>query len=337
MTELNPLLEVQDLKTYFFTSEGVVKAVDGVDFSICPGETFCLVGESGCGKSVTAFSITQIVQRPGRIVSGHIYWQRDDGSVCDLAVMSPKGKALRSIRGREIAMVFQEPMSSLSPVHTIGDQISEAFRLHFQVDKAQARKETIATLKLVGIPKPERAFDSYTFQLSGGMRQRAMIAMALVCRPRLLIADEPTTALDVTMQAVILDLIKELQQELGMAVMLITHNLGVVAEVADKVAVMYLGRIVESADVHSLFLEPKHPYTMALLRSIPKLGSSKKERLATIRGMVPHPFNRPSGCTFYPRCDYFIAGTCDRVVPPITRLDGGRIVRCFLYNSADHQ
>ncbi|OIO88277.1 MAG: dipeptide/oligopeptide/nickel ABC transporter ATP-binding protein [Anaerolineae bacterium CG2_30_64_16] len=335
MNTQGPLLEVQDLQTHFSTDEGVVKAVDGVDFTIRQGETFCLVGESGCGKSVTAFSILQIVQDPGRIVRGSIHLRQDDGQTLDLAAMDPKGRALRRIRGRDIAMIFQEPMTSLSPVHTVGDQISETLRLHAPIDKLQAREQTMAILTRVGIPRPERHFHAYPFQLSGGMRQRVMIAMALICRPSLLIADEPTTALDVTMQAVILDLIKELQGEMGMSVMLITHNLGVVAEVADTVAVMYLGRIVESADVYSLFREPKHPYTTALLRSIPVIGLTKQERLATIRGMVPHPFNRPHGCTFHPRCDHFMPGVCNRSLPPITHLEGGRTVRCFLYGGAD--
>jgi oligopeptide/dipeptide ABC transporter ATP-binding protein len=324
-------LEVKGLKTHFFTDEGVVKAVDGADFQIQRGGTVCLVGESGCGKSVTARSILQIVKKPGRIVTGQILMHRSDGEVVDLAKLNPRSRTMRAIRGKEIAMIFQEPMSSLSPVHTIGNQIMEAINLHFDVEKEEARDRTISLLKRVGIPKAEQRLNAYVFQLSGGMRQRAMIAMALSCRPSLLIADEPTTALDVTTQATILDLIKELQQDLNMTIMFITHDLGVVAEIADKVVVMYLGKAVESGTVDAVFHDPKHPYTRALHKSIPKLGESGKGRLDTIRGMVPHPFARPRGCTFHPRCDSFMPGVCDRIEPPIITLDEGVDVRCLLY------
>jgi peptide/nickel transport system ATP-binding protein len=324
-------LEVNDLKTHFFTDEGVVKAVDGADFRIQRGGTVCIVGESGCGKSVTARSILQIIKKPGRIVNGQILMHRSDGEVVDLAKLNPGSRSMRAIRGKEIAMIFQEPMSSLSPVHTIGNQIMEAIHLHFDVEKEEARDRAIKLLKRVGIPKAEQRLDAYVFQLSGGMRQRAMIAMALSCQPSLLIADEPTTALDVTTQAIILDLIKELQTDLNMTIMFITHDLGVVAEIADMVVVMYLGKVVESGTVDDVFHDPKHPYTRALHKSIPKLGESGKGRLDTIRGMVPHPFARPQGCTFHPRCDSFMPGVCDRIEPPIITLEEGVDVRCLLY------
>jgi peptide/nickel transport system ATP-binding protein len=324
------LLEVKGLRTHFFTDEGVVKAVDGVDFEIERGQTVCVVGESGCGKSVTARSILQIVDPPGRVVAGQVVLHRD-GESLDLAALNPRGKEIRAIRGKDIGMIFQEPMTSLSPVHTIGDQISEAIRLHFHSTAQQARERTIELLRKVGIPRPEQRIDSYPFQLSGGMRQRAMIAMGLACGPSLLIADEPTTALDVTTQAQILDLIAQLQQELGMAVLLITHDLGVVAEMADDVVVMYLGTVAERGGVDAIFHDPKHPYTRALLRSIPKVGVGVRERLATIRGSVPPPFARPNGCTFHPRCEHAMAGRCDKVVPPPVQIGPGNEVRCLLY------
>ncbi len=330
MTSPDLLLQVTGLKTYFFLDEGTVKAVDGVDFEIQSGRTLCVVGESGCGKSVTARSILQIVDEPGRIVEGKILY-RGNGEVIDLAALNPRGEQIRRIRGKEIAMIFQEPMTSLSPVHTIGNQIAEAILLHFPVTRDEAQARVIELLRRVDIPKPELRIDAYPFQLSGGMRQRAMIAMALSCNPSLLIADEPTTALDVTTQAQILDLIRELQQEFGMALMLITHDLGVVAEMADDVVVMYLGHVVERGSVDSIFHDPKHPYTRALLRSIPKVGLNTRKRLDSIRGMVPSPYNRPSGCPFHPRCDRFMAGLCDRVVPPRVSLGGEREVRCLLY------
>ena len=326
-----PLLAVRDLKTHVVTSEGVVKAVDGVDLEVARGRTLCIVGESGCGKSMTARSILRIVPAPGRLVAGEILLRRSPDDVVDLAKLDPRGREIRRIRGRDVAMIFQEPMTSLSPVHTIGNQIVEAIRLHFRVGKADAREQAIAALDRVGIPKPERNVDAYTFQLSGGMRQRAMIAMALSCRPELLIADEPTTALDVTTQANILELMRELQSELGMAMIFITHDLGVVAEVADEVAVMYLGRVVERGPVDEIFYEPKHPYTQALLESVPKLGTGDRADLAVIRGRVPPPFLRPRGCSFHPRCDAFMPGTCDAVEPASGRLPDGRDVRCFLY------
>ena len=333
---LNELfLEVKGLRTQFFTDEGVVKAVDGADFRVRRGKTVCLVGESGCGKSVTARSILQIVDKPGKIVEGQILLHRASGEVVDLTQLSAAGKAMRAIRGKEIALIFQEPMSSLSPVHKIGNQIIEAIRLHFDTDKKQASARAVDLLNRVGIPNADQRIDSYVFQLSGGMRQRAMIAMALSCQPSLLIADEPTTALDVTTEATILDLIKELQKDLNMTIMFITHDLGVVAEIADDVVVMYLGKVVECGDVDTIFHNPKHPYTRALQKSIPKLGYAGRERLETVRGMVPHPFARPKGCNFHPRCESFMSGICDRIDPPVIALSESTDVRCHLYGEAD--
>jgi oligopeptide/dipeptide ABC transporter ATP-binding protein len=329
----DPLLDVSDLKIHFFTDEGVVKAVDGVDLTIERGKTLCLVGESGCGKSVTSRAFMQIIRRPGRIVSGEMLLRRklDDGTeeTIDVAKLDPKGDLIRDIRGKEIAMIFQEPMTSLSLMHTIGDQIMEMIQLHTNATKQEARERSIEMLQRVGIPKPERLIDEYPFRLSGGMRQRAMIAMALSCSPKLLIADEPTTALDVTTQAQILDLMRELQSDYGMALLFITHDLGIVAEIADDVAVMYLGRIVERSDVDTIFNEPKHPYTQALLHSIPKIAM-KREDLEPIKGMVPSPFRRPPGCHFHPRCAQRFE-PCDQIVPVNTRLDENHEVRCLLY------
>ena len=329
----DPLLEVSDLKIYFFTDEGVVKAVDGVDLTIEHGKTLCLVGESGCGKSVTSRAFLQIIRKPGRIVSGEMLWhrRRDDNTeeIIDLAKLDPRGEFIRQIRGSEIAMIFQEPMTSLSLMHTIGDQITEMVQLHTKATKQEARERGIEMLQRVGIPRPERLIDEYPFRLSGGMRQRAMIAMALSCNPKLLIADEPTTALDVTTQAQILDLMLELQSDYGMALLFITHDLGIVAEIADDVAVMYLGRIVERSDVYTVFNEPKHPYTQALLRSIPKIAM-RRDDLEPIKGMVPSPFRRPAGCHFHPRCGQRFE-PCNQIEPVNTHLDEKHEVRCLLY------
>ncbi len=327
------LLEVNDLRVHFLTDEGVVRAVDGVNLAIERGKTLCLVGESGCGKSVTARAFLQIVSKPGKIVSGSMrfHQKRSHGAanVINLAALDPKGPAIRAIRGKEISMIFQEPMTSLSVMHTVGNQIMEAVQLHERVNKAEARKRAIDMLHLVGIPRPDRIVDEYPFRLSGGMRQRAMIGMALSCNPTMLIADEPTTALDVTTQAQILDLMLNLQRQYGMALLLITHDLGVVAEVADEVAVMYLGRIVERADVYTIFNNPKHPYTQALQHSIPKIAM-KREELIPIKGMVPNPYRRPSGCPFHPRCSQAIA-KCKLVEPITIRLSNDHQVQCLLY------
>ncbi len=336
MAQNDLLIEINNLKTHFFTDEGIVRAVDGVDMTIYRNKTLCVVGESGCGKSITARSILQIVDPPGRVVEGEILYHRRlaDGQeeTIDLAALPPRGRLIRDIRGKDISMIFQEPMTSLSPIHTIGEQIAEVILLHTDLNKSAAKERTIDLLDRVGIPQPADRFDNYPFQLSGGMRQRVMIAMALSCNPALLIADEPTTAVDVTTQAQILELLLELQGEFGMGIVLITHDLGVVAEMADDVAVMYLGRVAEHGDVDSIFYDPKHPYTQALLRSIPKLrGRKARERLDSIHGMVPDPLNRPPGCPFWPRCDQFMAGKCDTIVPQRIALEGGRDVRCLLY------
>ena len=326
-----PLLSVRNLKTYFFQDEGTVKAVDGATFDVYPGKTLGIVGESGCGKSVTAQSILRIIDQPGRIVEGTIVLTRADGSEVELTQLHPDGEEIRAIRGAQIGLVFQEPMTSFSPVHTVGNQIVEAIRLHCAVGEKEARQRGIEALRSVGIPKPERRIDEYAFELSGGLRQRAMIAVALSCDPRLLIADEPTTALDVTTQAQILDLLRELQKERGMAIMLITHNLGVIAEMADDVVVMYLGRVVEEGPADDIFHNPKHPYTKALLHSIPSIESAPRVKLPTISGSIPHPYNRPSGCPFYPRCESYMPGTCDAKEPALITVSERQKVSCFLY------
>ncbi|NLD53768.1 MAG: ABC transporter ATP-binding protein [Burkholderiaceae bacterium] len=326
-----PLLSVRDLRTYFFQDEGTTKAVDGASFDVLPGKTLGIVGESGCGKSVTAQSILRIVEQPGRIVGGEILLERAGGGQVDLVKLRPDSREIRAIRGGDIGLVFQEPMTSFSPVHTVGAQITEAVLLHNNVGRRQARSRGIEALRSVGIPNPERRIDEYSFELSGGLRQRAMIAVALASNPRLLIADEPTTALDVTTQAQILDLLRKLQRERGMAIMLITHNLGVVAEMADDVVVMYLGRVVEQGAVDEIFHDPKHPYTRALLQSIPRIDSRPRVKLPTITGTIPHPANRPPGCPFHPRCEAFMPGRCDVVVPELRAAGEGRRVSCLLY------
>jgi len=331
-----PLIEVRDVKVYFYLDEGTVRAVEGVSFDIGRGRTLGVVGESGCGKSVTSQAIMQIVPPPGKIVAGDIFFHRynDDGSVekIDITKLDPRGPEIRNIRGNEIAKIFQEPMTSLSPVHTIGNQIMEAIILHQQVDKAEAREKAIEMLDHVGLPQPDQRIDYYPHQLSGGMRQRAMIAMALSCNPSLLIADEPTTALDVTTEAQILELMKGLQREFGMAIMFITHNLGVIAEMAQDVVVMYLGKDVELASVDDTFYDPHHPYTRDLLRSIPRIGRKARTRLHTITGSVPDPYNIPSGCPYHPRCRDYMPGKCDVDQEiPFFEIKPGHYVRCLLY------
>ncbi len=331
-----PLLSVRNLHTYFAQDEGTVKAVDGVNLEMSARATLGIVGESGCGKSVTARSILRIVDRPGRIVEGEIWFRRPTanggaGSAVDLARLDPNSDEMRSIRGAEIALIFQEPMSSFSPVHSIGNQIIEAILLHQDVDRGGARDKAIEMLRRVGVSSPDQRVDQLAHQLSGGLRQRAMIAMALSCSPTLLIADEPTTALDVTTQTQILELMRQLQQEDGMAIMLITHDLGVIAEMATDVVVMYLGRVVEQAPVDAIFHAPKHPYTRALLRSIPRMRSRSRERLTPIAGSVPHPYDRPVGCPFHPRCPDFMPGTCDRQTPSPLTVGDRHTVSCFLY------
>ena len=330
----SPLLKINNLKTYFFLDEGTLKAVDGVDLEIKKGKTLGLVGESGCGKSVTAFSILRIISPPGKLIEGDILLYRENGekkSPLNLAKLSPSGEEIRSIRGKEITMIFQEPMTSFSPVHTIGDQIMEAILLHRTNDKKEAREITLEMLAKVGIPNPVQRIDEYPHQLSGGMRQRAMIAMALSCNPSLLIADEPTTALDVTVQAQVLELMKDLQGEFGMSILFITHDLGVIAEMSDEVAVMYLGRVVEEASVYDIFHNPLHPYTKALLRSIPKVGKKARVRLESIEGTVPLPLDPPKECSFYSRCRERKEGICNKDIPPLVEIEKGHKVRCFLY------
>jgi len=334
---MSHLLEVKNLRTHFQTRRGLVRAVDDVSFYLDRGELLGLVGESGCGKSMTALSIMRLIAPPGRIVNGEILF---DGK--DLLKLS--NSEMRQMRGDDIAMIFQDPMTSLNPVFTVGEQISEALRLHRKLSKKQARQATIEAMREVAIPDPSRRIDDYPHQLSGGMRQRVMIAMALACNPKLLIADEPTTALDVTIQAQILELLDELRKQRQLAVLLITHDLGVVAEVADRVAVMYTGRIVEESTVDELFARPKHPYTEGLLRSVPKLTSTDvihKERLETIEGVVPRPTDLPPGCHFAPRCSYRMP-RCTVEEIPLYQLDGSVQVRCVLYDlaaavAADHE
>jgi peptide/nickel transport system ATP-binding protein/oligopeptide transport system ATP-binding protein len=317
-----PLLTVENLRTEFRTHAGTVRAVDGVDLTIEAGKTLCVVGESGSGKSVTALSIMRLIDPPGRIVSGSriLYGDRNLAELRDAE--------LRAIRGNDIAMIFQEPMSSLNPVHRIGDQIAGVVRLHRGVSKREARERAVEMLSLVGIPAPERRMSDYPHQLSGGMRQRVMIAAALSCEPRLLIADEPTTALDVTIQAQILELLKDLRERLGMAVLLITHDLGVVSEIADDVAVMYAGRVVERGAARDVLDSPQHPYTEALLHSVPLIGMTHAQRLKVIRGVVPSALNWPQGCRFAPRCDQAFA-RCTKEDPPLLAA-GEQDAACWL-------
>jgi len=331
---VEPILSVRELCTWFHQDEGVVRAVDGASFDLEPGRTLGIVGESGCGKSVTARSILRIVERPGRVESGQILLRRPDGSVVDLVKLDGQGSEMRAIRGGEIGYVFQEPMSSLSSFHTIGNQLIEAIRLHSSVSKKEARARAAELLALVGIPRPAERVDSYSFELSGGLRQRVMIALALAAEPRILIADEPTTALDVTTQAQILDLLRKLQAEQGLAVILITHDMGVIAEMTDDVVVMYLGRDVEQGPVETIFHDPAHPYTRSLLQSIPSVLAEPRSRLRTIEGSIPHPYNRPDGCPFNPRCVDAMPGRCDRFFPEQSRLGARHAVSCFLYDEA---
>jgi peptide/nickel transport system ATP-binding protein len=320
-----PLLDIRGLQTHFATDNGMVRAVDGVDIAISRGETVGVVGESGCGKTVTAMSVLKLIAMPpGKIVSGQILWQGRD-------LIPLSGGELDEIRTKEIAMVFQEPMTSLNPVYTIGDQIAEALRRHEGLSRRGALDKTIEMLRLVQIPNAEKRVRDYPHQFSGGMRQRVMIAMALSCSPKLLIADEPTTALDVTIQAQILELLADMKSRFGMAVMLITHAMGVVAETAQRVVVMYAGRVVEEAPVDELFANPRHPYTQGLIRSIPHIdrAATKKKRLEAIPGVVPSLINPPQGCRFAPRCRYAMAA-CRQAIPPLRDVGGGHKVACIL-------
>jgi peptide/nickel transport system ATP-binding protein len=347
MAQTDTLVEIKDLRTYFHLAEGVVHAVEGVDLTIRRGRTLGVVGESGCGKSITSLSLLQLVPPPGKIEGGQMLFykpvQRNGTTgmvdVIDIAALSPQGREIRDIRGNHISMVFQEPMTAMIPVRTIGQQIIESIILHQNVSKQEAREQAIDMLARVKMSRPQQVIDDYPFQLSGGMRQRAVIAMALSCRPSLLIADEPTTALDVTTEAQILDLMRALQDDFGMAIMYITHNLGVVAEMADEVVVMYLGKVVEQTDVKTIFLNPLHPYTRGLLASIPQLDETithtdRSRRLKAIKGMVPDPYARLTGCPFAPRCPAFMPDLCDKVEPKYVMAEPGHYVRCHLYTES---
>ncbi|MCK5739069.1 ABC transporter ATP-binding protein [bacterium] len=334
----NKLLEIKDLKVHFHLDEGTVKAVNGVSYDIYEGKTLGVVGESGCGKSVTAQAIMRIVPHPGRICDNsqillHRQSDNEKSKPIDLVKFENDGPEIRAIRGSEIAMIFQEPMTAFSPMYTIGNQIIEAVVLHQKISKKEAREKTIEMLNVVGIPKPSRRVDAYSFELSGGLRQRAMIAMALSCQPNFLIADEPTTALDVTVQAQILELLRDLQVKMGMAVQLITHDLGVIAEMAQEVIVMYMGSIVEQASVDTIFHSPQHPYTRALLKSIPHVQTASS-RLGFIEGMVPDAFEKIEGCPFYPRCSERDDVRClknRKQAPLLHEIEPGHKVACYLF------
>ncbi len=328
------LLSIENLQVKIRLREGEVTALHDVSMAVPAGKILAVVGESGCGKSMTAKCLLGLLPPRAEITKGRMlmYPTRGGGAPLDIAKLDPRGKPFRQIRGKRISMIFQEPMASFSPVHTIGEQIAEVIRLHENLSKSEVRERVIEILSLVSIPMPQRRMNAYPHELSGGLRQRAMIAMALACRPELVVADEPTTALDVTIQGQILNLLRDLQQRLGMAIMLITHDLGVVAQVADEVAVMYLGRVVERNSTEGLFLEPRHPYTRGLLESIPKLGSGNRQRLSSIPGSVPSAFVKVAGCPFHPRCPYAIPGICDRgAPPPEVAFPRGAAVACHLY------
>jgi peptide/nickel transport system ATP-binding protein len=350
-----PLIEVKDLHVEFDVRAGIVKAVDGMFLDINRGQTVGVIGESGCGKSVTARAIMNMVPKPGKVPKGEIIYHRkvkDTGKeeILDLTKLNPDGNTIREIRGGEIGMIFQEPMSSLTPVYTagahifeavslhgltpakkVGDQMAEAISAHHKVTKKEGRAIAIDMLQKVGMPKPTERVDSFPHQLSGGQRQRVMIAIALSCQPDMLIADEPTTALDVSIEAQILDVMREMQQSYNMAIMFITHNLGVIAEMADEIVVMYMGKQVERAKTVELFYHPKHPYTQALLKSIPQIGKKTGVRLATIEGMVPDPFHLPTGCVFHTRCPMFMPGKCDVITPTTKLVDEHHWASCLLY------
>ncbi len=334
-----PLLSVRDLRVSFALDEGLVRAVDGTSFDVLPGQVVGIVGESGCGKSVTMKAILQLVDHPGRITNGEILFRRDDDTVVDLARLPPRGAEIRDIRGGDIALIPQEPMAAFSPVHTVGEQIIEAILLHAHrrrgqgrpMTRREAREITIGLFRDVGISMPEQRVDAYSWQLSGGLRQRAMIAMALSCRPRLLIADEPTTAIDVTTQAQVLALLRDLQARLNTAIIFITHDLGVIAQMARYVVVMYLGRVMEQGPVDDIFHAPRHPYTQALLRSMPSLHGRTRVPLPVISGALPHPFNRPAGCPFHPRCPDAMA-VCATRVPRLEPVGNAQLASCFLHH-----
>src|SRR5689334_17444501 len=330
---VEPLLRVRDLHVSFRLDEGMVRAVDGVSFDVFPRQVVGIVGESGCGKSVTMRAVLQLIDPPGRITAGEIIYRQNDRAI-DLTRLSPRSRLMRDLRGAQIALIPQEPMAAFSPVHTVGAQIVEAIMLHERVSRAEARSRTVELFRDVGVSMAEQRVDAYSWQLSGGLRQRAMIAMALSCKPRLLIADEPTTAIDVTTQAQILGLLRELQRKYDTAIIFITHDLGVIAQMANYVVVMYLGRVMEEGPVDEIFHAPKHPYTRALLRSIPSLQTETRTALPVIAGTLPHPFNRPPGCPFHPRCEDIRRGHCDTAIPALHALGPRRAVSCFLHSDA---
>jgi peptide/nickel transport system ATP-binding protein len=332
-----PLLQVKDLRVTFGLDDGTVRAVDGTSFDVHPGEVVGIVGESGCGKSVTMKAILQLIERPGRLSSGSILFRDRQGQVTDLAKLDPRGPQMRALRGAEIALIPQEPMSAFSPVHTVGAQIVEAITLHAaqsgrRVSKAEARETVIGLFRDVGISMPEQRVDAYSWQLSGGLRQRAMIAMALSCKPRLLIADEPTTAIDVTTQAQVLALLRDLKAKYNTAIIFITHDLGVIAQMTSYVVVMYLGRVMEQGPVDQIFHAPAHPYTRALLRSIPTIHGETRTPLPVISGSLPHPFNRPGGCPFHPRCPEAMPG-CASATPKLLPVAERQAAACFLHHA----
>jgi len=336
--ETDELIRISNLKVTFPLDEGTVQALDGIDLSIKKGKVVGVVGESGCGKSITARSIIRIIPPPGKIDEGEILLRTKIGStnggehVVDLAKIDPESDLMRQIRWGEISMIFQEPMTSFSSYHTLGDQISEAALEHRDITKKDARELTIQMLERVGIPNAPTRVNQYPHEFSGGMRQRAMIAMALICNPSMLIADEPTTSLDVTIQAQMLELMRILRKDFGSSIMFITHNLGVIAQIADEVFIMYLGKIVESGSVNDIFHNPKHPYTVDLLYAIPKITGTTKERLVAIEGSIPSPFERVSGCPFHPRCSRIIKGVCEVQVPVMTDFGSGHAAACHLYS-----
>ncbi len=326
------LLEVKDLTVSFKTDEGLILAVNGISLLVKRGQTLGIVGESGSGKSVSTKAIMQLLPRTAIVgKESSIAWHRDNGEIVEITQLKKTGREMRRIRGGEISIIFQEPMSSFSPAHTVGNQIMEAIRYHRDVSKKEAQEIAIDMLDRVGIANPRQRFKQYPFELSGGMRQRAMIAIALSSSPSMLIADEPTTALDVTIQAQVLELMKELQDEFGMAVMFITHNLGVIAQIADQIAVMYLGGVVERGPRREIFHNPKHPYTLNLLQAIPRIGQGGGERLVAIEGQTPSPLERPSGCPFHTRCPEMIAGRCEVDVPKVTKVGENHTANCFLH------
>ncbi|MCH4887006.1 ABC transporter ATP-binding protein [Acidaminobacter sp. JC074] len=329
------VLEVKDLKVYFDTEDGVIKAVDGISFEVKKGKTLGLVGESGCGKSLTSKTIIGIEPKTSKATGEIIYHDSKEKTSTNLVALKKNGPEIRAVRGGKISMIFQEPMTAFSPLYTIGNQIVENVLLHRTKDKVEAKKIAIEMMKKVGIANAEKRYDQYPMEFSGGMRQRAMIAMAMSCEPELLIADEPTTALDVTIQAQVLQLMKNLQRDMDMGILFITHDLGVVAEMCDEIVVMYLGKAVERGSAKDIFKDPKHPYTKGLLRSIPVLGDRSKSRLESIEGTVPIPINLPDRCGFYDRCEHAIKGKCDVKPVSITKLSESHQVRCFLYEKED--